>query len=265
VVTGRSSALTIPTVTVWDSPRGLPTAITGSPTTTASESPNSRAVRSSGTSCISSTARSVSGSAPASSAANTRASLSETCSSPPAPAAATTWLFVSTWPLASMITPEPTPPPSGPCTAMLTTLVSTSSATWDQSTSPLGAEADSGSGLVVVSVLVCGLSSSPASPLATVQDTQPATSAAASRGRRPRPGQVTKARHRRPRRVEPGTASPSGGRWAMRSPARCGPAWQQCASPGDSSFTVLYPARTTSKRRGAEQLRVSAGGDEFSP
>ncbi|GMA86010.1 hypothetical protein GCM10025868_12600 [Angustibacter aerolatus] len=38
--TGRFSALTMPVVTVPCSPRGAPMAITSSPTTTASESPN---------------------------------------------------------------------------------------------------------------------------------------------------------------------------------------------------------------------------------
>ena len=64
VVTGRFRAETMPVVTVSDSPRGLPTAITGCPTLRPEESPQDATVRSDGGFSSFSTARSVEGSVP---------------------------------------------------------------------------------------------------------------------------------------------------------------------------------------------------------
>ncbi len=64
VVTGRLRALTMPVVTVSESPSGLPMAMTGSPTFTASELPKRAGVRPDGAFLICSTARSVDGSVP---------------------------------------------------------------------------------------------------------------------------------------------------------------------------------------------------------
>ena len=63
VVTGRSRALTMPVVTVPARPSGLPTAMTGEPTLTASESPRVAGVSLSAP-FIAMTARSVEGSVP---------------------------------------------------------------------------------------------------------------------------------------------------------------------------------------------------------
>lgn len=65
VVTGRSRALTMPVVTVPERPRGLPTAMTGSPTSRPEEEPTVIGCRSSGGSSRVSTARSVEASSPA--------------------------------------------------------------------------------------------------------------------------------------------------------------------------------------------------------
>ena len=68
VDTGRSTADTMPVVAVLSRPSGLPTAMTGSPTATSSESPNAAATRSSGGSVSAMTATSVVGSVPTTSA-----------------------------------------------------------------------------------------------------------------------------------------------------------------------------------------------------
>ena len=76
------------------------------------------------------TARSVDGSVPRISASNVRPSARVTVS---LSAPATTWLFVSTWPASSMMTPEPWPPPWPVVAVMLTTLGETAAAVADQS------------------------------------------------------------------------------------------------------------------------------------
>ncbi len=68
VLTGRSRALTMPVVTVPESPKGLPMAITGSPTESPWSSPIPTAAKSEGASLTCSTARSVEGSEPVTSA-----------------------------------------------------------------------------------------------------------------------------------------------------------------------------------------------------
>ena len=64
VVTGRATADTMPVVTVFARPSGLPTAMTALPTTTPSESANVAAAKSLGGSTILTTARSVDASRP---------------------------------------------------------------------------------------------------------------------------------------------------------------------------------------------------------
>ena len=98
-------ALTMPEVTVWRRPNGLPIATTKSPTSSLSESPMSTAVRS--LDGIRSTATSLSGSEPTSSASSSRSSARRTLISS---AWAMTWWLVRTRPcLAFTITPEPRP------------------------------------------------------------------------------------------------------------------------------------------------------------
>ena len=87
----RPSALTMPLVTVWPTPKGLPMASTWSPTCSASESP--RVITGSLSRSIFSTARSLSGSVPITLAGVRRASCSTTSM---ASAPSTTWLLVST-------------------------------------------------------------------------------------------------------------------------------------------------------------------------
>ena len=87
----RPSAETMPLVTVWPTPNGLPMASTWSPTCSASELPSVMA--GSLSSVIFSTARSLSGSVPITLAVVRRASGSTTSM---ASAPSTTWLLVST-------------------------------------------------------------------------------------------------------------------------------------------------------------------------
>jgi hypothetical protein len=98
----RAFALTIPAVTVDDKLYGFPTAITHSPTLRLSESPIGRVGRFLPSILI--RARSVVGSVPIIRAENSLLSLSVTVSSS---APFTTWLFVTIYPSALMITPEP--------------------------------------------------------------------------------------------------------------------------------------------------------------
>ena len=131
VDTGRSTAETMPVVTVLARPSGLPTAMTGSPTTTFEESPSAAALRSSGASLSLITARSVVGSVPTIVASKMRPSVSVTCTSPLA--SATTWLLVTMLPSSSMMTPEPCEPlPSPVLTSMATTDCWTALATASQ-------------------------------------------------------------------------------------------------------------------------------------
>lgn len=130
--TGRSTADTMPVVAVFARPSGLPTARTDSPTVTSSESPSVAGWRSSGASTSCTTARSVAGSSPTIFASNRRPSLSVTWTvSFSAPD--TTWLFVTTWPLSSMMTPEPSAPPCGVWTWIATTDGATALVTASQS------------------------------------------------------------------------------------------------------------------------------------
>jgi hypothetical protein len=85
----RPSALTMPEVTVWRRPKGLPMATTKSPTCSWSESAIGRACRLSALIC--STATSVSGSLPTILATISRSSASLTVT---LVASATTWLLV---------------------------------------------------------------------------------------------------------------------------------------------------------------------------
>ena len=103
----RPRADTMPAVTVPPSPKGLPTAITQSPTLTASESPNSAKGSASSTG-MESRARSVFSSVPRSSASNWRPSCRVTVISS---ASRTTWWLVTMSPLASTTKPEPTEAP----------------------------------------------------------------------------------------------------------------------------------------------------------
>ncbi len=92
----RPVALTMPCVTVWPSPSGLPIASTGSPTRSRSERPSG--MIGSVPSWIRSTARSVSRSTPTSVAGASRPSRSWTriCA-----ARSMTWLLVTMWPCTS--------------------------------------------------------------------------------------------------------------------------------------------------------------------
>ena len=85
----RPSAETMPEVTVWPKPKGLPIASTMSPTRSVSEEPKVVAGRSVASTC--STARSVSGSLPTTLASSFLPSESDTSISS---AASTTWLLV---------------------------------------------------------------------------------------------------------------------------------------------------------------------------
>ena len=88
----RPSAETMPMVTVWPTPKGLPIASTTSPTARLSAAGKVIAGSTSAPS-MRSTARSVSGSRPTRRAANLRPSLSATSI---ASAVSMTWLLVST-------------------------------------------------------------------------------------------------------------------------------------------------------------------------
>ena len=105
----RSSAETIPVVTLPDSPNGLPIAIATSPGRSCEEEASSSGLVSAGTlsGSTSSTARSVDASLPTSFAGS---------ASPPSPKRtvnslppSTTWSFVTTWPWPSIRKPEPLP------------------------------------------------------------------------------------------------------------------------------------------------------------
>ncbi len=85
----RPFALTIPIVTVWPMPSGLPTASTTSPTCTLSELPSGSVCRF--VPSIFSTARSLGASVPTTFASNVRPSVSSTLTWS---APSTTWLLV---------------------------------------------------------------------------------------------------------------------------------------------------------------------------
>ena len=106
----RPLAEMMPAVTVEFRLKGLPTASTHWPTFTSSELPYFMKGRLSAFTF--STARSVLGSAPTSSASNLRLSSSTTSI---LEAFSMTWLLVTMYPLAAMMTPEPEPcpPPRG--------------------------------------------------------------------------------------------------------------------------------------------------------
>ena len=101
----RPLPLMMPALTVVSNSNGLPMAMTQSPVSSLSESPSFAVGRSSASASLI-TAKSLSGSVLISNALNSRpsASLTVTVSAP-----STTWLFVRTMPLASTITPDPTP------------------------------------------------------------------------------------------------------------------------------------------------------------
>ena len=103
-LTGRSSAETMPVVTVFSRPSGVPRAITGWPTTTVEESAKVAGCRSSGGSSRRITARSVEGSVPTTLAAKLRPSLVVTCRDSASPA---TWSLVRIVPSSSRTTPVP--------------------------------------------------------------------------------------------------------------------------------------------------------------
>src|SRR5580765_1864562 len=125
VVTGRLRALTIPVVTVPARPSGLPMAMTGSPTLSASESPTATGVRPDGGEVRRTTARSVEGSVPRMVPLSDRPSVSVTVT---AVAPSTTWLLVRMLPALSRMTPEPWVWPSEGSTVMATTLGDTAAA-----------------------------------------------------------------------------------------------------------------------------------------
>ena len=121
----RSTALTIPEVTVFASASGEPNASTGSPTLTAAESPSCTGVTPGVSTRI--TARSDSGSRPTSSAVVELPSRKVTIGGvDPLP---TTWSLVSTWPWLEITNPEPRLVPPRPLARIVTTLGSTRSAT----------------------------------------------------------------------------------------------------------------------------------------
>src|SRR5881397_3203390 len=98
----RPTALTIPIVTVWLRPKGLPMASTYSPTWSLSESAQGMVGRSLASTWM--TAMSVLGSVPTTLALSSRLSESRSRISS---ALDTTWLFVMMYPLGSAITPDP--------------------------------------------------------------------------------------------------------------------------------------------------------------
>ena len=108
----RSSPLTMPAVTVWEMPKGLPMATTGSPTSTVPSAASSAAASSWSVSTAT-TARSRSGIRPTTRPGSSVPSASFTVrSSVPA----TTWCAVRIRPLLSNTTPEPTPCAGSSCT-----------------------------------------------------------------------------------------------------------------------------------------------------
>ena len=100
----RARAETMPCVTVWPTPNGLPIAITKSPTSRASESPKAIGIRPPVGFLILTTARSVRGSRRTMVASNSRRSASAMRTSF---MFSMTWLLVMTRPDSSTITPEP--------------------------------------------------------------------------------------------------------------------------------------------------------------
>ena len=112
-LTGRSSALTMPLVTVASRPNGEPTATTCWPTSRLSDLPMVAAVRSLTPSALI-TAVSVSGSVPRMVAAALVPSAKSTVILPLSPATSTTWLLVRIVPSEVRMMPEPDPAPSVP-------------------------------------------------------------------------------------------------------------------------------------------------------
>ena len=108
----RSRPLTMPEVTVWEIPNGLPMATTASPTSTVSSLARSAAGRSLPASTAT-TARSRSGSRPTTLPCSSVPSASFTFSSS---TPATTWWAVRMRPDLSKMTPEPMPPLGSSCT-----------------------------------------------------------------------------------------------------------------------------------------------------
>ena len=100
----RASAETMPLVTVCPTPKGLPMARTRSPTSSSSESRNSRYGNGSPPSSMRTTARSVFSSVPTTEASNSRRSARTTVISS---APSITWWLVIMVPLESTMTPEP--------------------------------------------------------------------------------------------------------------------------------------------------------------
>src|SRR5436190_817623 len=100
----RATAETMPWVTVWPTAKGLPMASTTSPTSSASESANSSAGKHSFSALMRNTARSERESLSTISASNSRLSASDTLTWS---APSMTWLLVTTRPVGSTSTPEP--------------------------------------------------------------------------------------------------------------------------------------------------------------
>src|SRR5215212_4757806 len=116
---GLSVALTIPVVTLIPTFKGLPMAMTGSPTPTLAESPSVSGSSTPRDASTFMTATSVEGSSPTTSACSRTplAKLTEMSSAPPT----TCWL-VTMWPCSSSTNPEPPPSsPSEEATSTLTT------------------------------------------------------------------------------------------------------------------------------------------------
>src|SRR5499426_1830992 len=126
--TVRSSALTIPDVTVPESPSGAPIATTGWPTRRDDDVPSEITFGSRGVSTLS-TARSVCGSRPVIVAGTLWPSANSTTTDPPLAAIEMTWLFVKMWPSDRMTSPDPVPLPREPLAAIVTTEGTTLSAT----------------------------------------------------------------------------------------------------------------------------------------
>ncbi len=118
--TVRSSALTMPEVTVLDRPSGAPSATTGWPTRTVSDDPSAITFRSRG-GVMWSTARSVCGSRPVIVAGTAAPSEKSTLTEPPSAAIEITWLFVRMYPSARITSPEPFPPPPEALLALIVT------------------------------------------------------------------------------------------------------------------------------------------------
>ena len=105
---GRLSALTTPTLTVWDSPNGLPMAMTQSPGCICAESPNLASGSAwSGFSVNSISALSVSGSRPTTRARYRMSSSSPYSDTSTLSAPSTTWLLVRMRPSLAMMKPVP--------------------------------------------------------------------------------------------------------------------------------------------------------------